>query len=1636
MNTYKYRELRRQRVEAVLNALPVPEPGNIPELWLTLSDERESLGGDDWTMADRTFLAVAEDWFWRTRANLKTLADNDPVFLALGNPSTLSDAQASSIENIPQETTSPVAPDGYLERVRTVLAGEESVFDDLVQTVHFYWWKSPAAAQPYPYDDVGVVLPLRLETLFDEPKSTFNPDPTRWQMSLRVIPDEVSICRDDTHVSPGERNALVAFWQAVKQPGVLSETWLDGPEAGIAWQQLASRVTAPRAAWLVANLTPHIQGDAVDIALPADMPVDPLPNRVGGLPPEMRVYLINSQPMDGSDQILVGRLFQDPFIRANHQQLPLPLPGSKEDMNSWWASWEKAKSVGLGDAWLLPEGVTPQTIRALYVVGIGDETPDAHFKAQVDSGEMGILRLGAPTNAVHGKATGGAGQADADWRKVAQMRLSQQLNPQQAISMPAGLPVLRALTGSDNGLPFFPGADGIDETQLSRHMSSALWPAIYGTWFHEIYKKDDSAFRLGIWAAQYLYPEGPLMPLRIADQPYGLLPVTAISQWVIPDPTDSESLENRNVEAPVASALATLRAFWAEAAEGKGTVVGKTSSEFMDLLGQEALSSGYFFRTYANALDWIAAYALPSDQQNEFKDRVTRMYVEPGQHIELDAGPSLLAYGWPWENELPLVQPARMVYQDFQERRPLPLQDFIKLLFDHPDVGVDALFDSERFNSLLLHVLPDSLLIRLLTYACQIAAHWRNIPLTGNGAQMLLDFQFKEAGLIAELLDRPEWRDVVKDPQTGRPSAFLLRMPDEQRAQFERALRATLDTAAHRIDPWITGFAWQRLQQHSTSPRRSHRMAVYGWLDGPFLGSPGPTDAGRLHTPSFNQTLAALILRDKFLSSGRAVAVNDGGHNPWDMNINSSKARLAAQIVEEVRMGFHIYEVLGRLVEHIIAQPQRVRELRCNSKYAMRTERLDPNEVCNGMEALKGLLAGDPDFPLDPDQIQALEHLDAALDTYGDLLVADGIMQVVNRQLDRAAETLDAAAGFSRPPSFEFLRTPPSGYLLDSVVLSTLQFVPVDALGLDASPVRIADPSMAAFLESKFSNGWTWRATNADAGGAVIGEVSLAELGLAPVDAIVLSADLIGDLARHKLGLPLVYISESANRVWMARDAQGNPLGETSLVELSLTPQTLAGMDDVALGARIRVALGLGEDALISEIIPADPRLWIVRDENGALLGMVSPAGMNLAPADVDALEKDALYRLIRQKLGLAQVVMVAPRQHALALELVAALSSRPASARDLGGESSAQADAAIYAELRGRYEKLFAAGQQTSLDLRAAAAADDGTGVARAAALRRALAWGLAPVSEPADRAAFLAALSGSTPPQNAMPLDQLCNAVADVLDKRLEDAVQPGDLITPEQIGAPLDKHKDLKQKNIPDGVPTLARALANLAAPNAKLALLAFWPRDLLMNRSGIGPEQADPNLDESWLTVAAAVRPNLARLEAIQLELAEPLEAWSSSPGDPWQRTLVQENLYRRDGKTPPRENESPLGLKTDGFTAAYGTAGAWAGDSVAVGLVDAFSEAVPMPHRTTMTAFGFNAPAARAPQAILLAVPPRPRQRLDEEVLLQICIETRRLAHARLAHAEDLGAFQALTPTMLLQVNGPVRAWLEPWPLFE
>ncbi|MBO9571406.1 MAG: hypothetical protein J7497_04255, partial [Chitinophagaceae bacterium] len=885
----------------------------------------------------------------------------------------------------------------------------------------------------------------------------------------------------------------------------------------------------------------------------------------------------------------------------------------------------------------------------------------------------------------------------------------------------------------------------------------------------------------------------------------------------------------------------------------------------------------------------------------------------------------------------------------------------------------------------------------------------------------LTDLQNEIALQIAEQIDNKDWRIKEIDPVTGQ-LIFNCVLPTDVRIKYERALRACLDTAGKRIDPWVTGFAWQRLKQHSHSSRHNHRLAVYGWVDGPFAGNPGPTKAGLLHTPSYAQTITSLVLRDKYLSYKQNGYKNEDQHDPWVMNMTSKKIRLAEEMAEEVRLGFHIYEVIGRRVEAVINDHQTIKKLRSSSRYAMHKDRKDPNEVCNGKEALYGLLKEDEEFPIPFAKRSMLSDLKAALDTYSEMLMAEGVMHLVNRKPEHAANAMDATAGFKPPPTFEFIQTPPSGYQLETMVVAALPFVSVASLAENTHPIRIADPSVASFVENKLGTSWAWKAINTDAGedeNNLLGTVTLETIGVSFEDSFSYPSDLLNELARLKLQLPLATLTELENRTWKLLDEETGNSATINMLELGILPKRILEMPAAELHEEICTRLNMKTRSILEEQESTVKTLWVATDENENLLAMIGGDAIDTIQGETT----NDLRKMVRKLMGIPNVKIIPPREASLSKELVSALGNRPAAGRDLTYDKDIQTiDTDIYTELLERYQRLHKDCKQLVRDI--------STGVIdKGKLLRKALSWGVSPSSNPKDRKTLLAVLLNKEPGLDATSLDNLLKNILDTLNDRLSNSVVPEVIPTSATIGKPLDSEIQNKKDNIPDGVPSLARAIVQLAAPEAKLSVLACWQTSDFISKTKIEKDHAE-NIDTEWLTMVAATRPGLARLEALQLELLPELPCWTNSYGDPWQKGedgVIQNNLKSR--KAP----ESRIDIKR--FVAAYGAIETWTGDKIAVGMIDAFNETIPLPQRKTSAAFGFNAPAARAPQAILLAVPPKPEQRIDNDLLLKIVHETRELSHARMICQEDMAELQSCLPTVWLQSSGPARVRLEPFPLY-
>ena len=97
----------------------------------------------------------------------------------------------------------------------------------------------------------------------------------------------------------------------------------------------------------------------------------------------------------------------------------------------------------------------------------------------------------------------------------------------------------------------------------------------------------------------------------------------------------------------------------------------------------------------------------------------------------------------------------------------------------------------------------------------------------------------------------------------------------------------------------------------------------------------------------------------------------------------------------------------------------------------------------------------------------------------------------------------------------------------------------------------------------------------------------------------------------------------------------------------------------------------------------------------------------------------------------------------------------------------------------------------------------------------------------------------------------------------------------------------------------------------------------------------------------------------------------------------------------------------------------------------MGALDGWSDSVPSRRHATTAAFGFNAPKSRAPQAVLVAVPPDISQRLDAAGLLEVILETRELVQARAPRQIVEPTLPHTTSTAFVSARAP-RNFLDGW----
>ncbi len=612
------------------------------------------------------------------------------------------------------------------------------------------------------------------------------------------------------------------------------------------------------------------------------------------------------------------------------------------------------------------------------------------------------------------------------------------------------------------------------------------------------------ADELGLWAAANLVPEGPLPSMRVENQPYGLLPATSLRRWrsAAGDP----AIESRLV--PLVRQLVDT---WAAAAERQAA---QQQPDALRDLVRNPMATRYAWRwmmptTLAHAVAFRFTQAVPAADLEAWWTR------QAGQVPRLDpaATPTrqLVSVGWAHDVELRLVEPDDLpagtdIGRGLSRLAAAPVAE---LLAAGPVPG-GTRASPPWGTSVLTELARHSLLASAAAVARRAAGQPRAFvePVSVN-----LRTATQTETWAARM--RPTDMSRSSEPAVGvRRNVVegLNALATENAANIDRGLRAALDTATHRLDPWATGIAWRRLQDLAAAPRT---LGVYAWVDAPRPRS-SPGDHRYVLAPSAEQAAVAAVLRDR--------ALRDPDADRWQMDLTSDAIRAALRLADETRTGSHPAESLGRRVEAIVNRPDVIDRLRAAFPTILGFARADlrMRRVCNGtavLDAAENRPAELSQLGVRPAQLTALAELAAAIDALADLHVAEATLGVVKGRTATVAASTAAAGGQGPPPDFDVVRTPRAGRVVNTVAVVVLPDATAPT-GARPSPAAVADPAVAAYLDARAGDpaGAAWRWTMLDAAGAPVGTTTLDDIGLRPCDTVGLGTGNLRDVVRDVTG--------------------------------------------------------------------------------------------------------------------------------------------------------------------------------------------------------------------------------------------------------------------------------------------------------------------------------------------------------------------------------------------------------------------------------------------------------------------------------------------------------------------------------------
>lgn len=666
------------------------------------------------------------------------------------------------------------------------------------------------------------------------------------------------------------------------------------------------------------------------------------------------------------------------------------------------------------------------------------------------------------------------------------------------------------------------------DQQNARAMNTALFPATLGYFLNEMLDPlltDEEISRVESFFNKYVLGRGTIPAVRIGKQPYGIMPASVLPKL------------NLQATDPVRNTIVTkvqeLFQFWKEKSQDVkhiGNNAPVSTNDFLDILSLHpnsvsfqqrmledigpklnAVSSGLASNSIlGNLNDWLEESYLQSsgladklkaaglDANTQRPDILYKIFTSAVMLSGPVVEPAFDANGQPIKEVFSETEKLQFNYinwlatSDFETIRnetgvPYQKKPLLYLFLRHA-VMLRHAEAARMLEKTATATTPadiktkykDNQLIDSLDKSKTALLYRVDEKITGSKTLPLKDYISNkltaDATMPVELVNLNNIRSALQS---------LAQLPT---ARLERTFVEHIDCCSYRIDAWINAL-------YSVQIRKQRLQTGDTWSKGIYLGAFAyledlkPKEAtgseGYILAPSLSHASGAAILRNAQLT----YEGND--KNPFNINISSDRVREATLLLDGIRSGLALNELLGYRFErrmHESAEQNHISLERYILDYRIKyplaqaqnnqqngpQESISARNVVDGQKLLAAFETNEADVFTgiteifeEKEAIRAIIHsLQDIIDAIKDLMMAEGVYQAVYSNYERGAGVLDSLNQGKFMPELQVIDTPRNGALLTHRVALHVNYK--ESAGKTNSLRATLEPSINEWLKSVF----------------------------------------------------------------------------------------------------------------------------------------------------------------------------------------------------------------------------------------------------------------------------------------------------------------------------------------------------------------------------------------------------------------------------------------------------------------------------------------------------------------------------------------------------------------------------------------